>query len=241
MKNGQTILLLHGWGQGSSPYRQLSFELEKLGYRVYAPDMPGFGKTSIPEKPLHLFDYATFLYEYVEKNSIEQPVFLGHSFGGRVAIKYASLHRKECKAIILCGTPGYSPVKRWKFILALIIAKIGSIFFSLPLLSRFEQKIRSWFYYIVGARDYYRAQGSMRQTFKNIVGEKLEDDMKKIHIPTLLVWGEEDSIVPVRIAERMKKAISNSKLIVLPRGKHSVIVDDPNAFVNEVHSFLKSL
>ncbi len=120
----------------------------------------------------------------------------------------------------------------------MVISKIGNFIFSIPGLTNIADKVRGWFYYIIGARDFYRAQGSMRQTFKNIVGEKLEENMKRIHIPTLLIWGEEDVIVPVRIAKKMKETILNSKLVVIPQGRHSVIIDDPEIFVKEVCSFL---
>lgn len=241
MKNGKTIILLHGWGRGSSPYKSLSSELEKLGYRVYVPDMPGFGEAALPTHALMLNDYCEFLRTFINEHNIKNPILIGHSFGGRVIIKYVSSYGTDVKAIVLSGTPGYSPVKKMKWIASLIISKIGGVVFSLPGLSTIADKVRGWFYYIVGARDFYRAQGTMRQTFKNIVGEKLEDSMKKILVPTLLIWGEEDIIVPIGVAERMKKTIPNSGLTIIPHGKHSVIIDDPKIFTNAVHSFLQSL
>lgn len=241
MKNGKTIILLHGWGKcttARSYYSKTVKDFEKKGYRVYVPDMPGFGKAKAPTYPLTLQDYVDFLHSYIKENNIIKPVLIGHSFGGRVIIKYISSYDTDVKSIILSGTPGFTPIKKSKLIASLILAKIGGFIFSLPGLSIFEEKIRSWFYYIVGARDYYRAEGAMRETFKNIVREDLKMQMKKIHLPTLLIWGDEDIIVPVKIAHLMKKTIPNSKLVVLPHGKHSVLIDDPETFVKEVCLFL---
>mgnify|MGYP001605071087 CR=1 FL=1 len=237
MKRPQ-ILVLHGWSLSADRYSPLIQELSHLGYSVYAPDLPGFGKAKAPIYPFTLGDYADFLHSYIKENNITTPILIGHSFGGRIIIKYVTSHGTDVKAIILCGTPGFTPIKKSKLIASLVLAKIGGFIFSLPGLSTFEEKIRGWFYYVIGARDFYRAQGSMRQTFKNIVSEKLEKNMKNIRIPTLLIWGEEDVIVPVKIAERMKETIPNAKLVILPHGKHSVIIDDPEAFVKEVCSFL---
>ncbi|KKR02941.1 MAG: Hydrolase, alpha/beta domain protein [Microgenomates group bacterium GW2011_GWC1_39_12] len=241
MKNGKTIILLHGWGRAKNArtaYHDTIVEFEKKGYTVYAPDMPGFGEAAIPTHPLTLHDYSEFLRSFIKEKNIKTPILIGHSFGGRVVIKYVSSENTDAKAIILCGTPGYRPVKQTKWVVFVGISKIGKLIFSLPGLSKIADKIRGWFYYIIGARDFYRAEGAMRQTFKNIVGEPLIKYMKSIRVPTLLLWGEEDIIVPVRIANKMKETIPNAKLIILPHGKHSVIIDDPKNFVKEVCLFL---
>lgn len=242
--NSQALILLHGWGKCKSArsyYHETVKAFQEKGYNVYVPDMPGFGEAKVPKYPHTLHDYTEFIHNFIKQKDIRSPILIGHSFGGRAVIKYVSSYDTDVKAIVLCGTPGYTPVKKVKLIASLMLAKIGGLVFSLPGLSTIAEKIRGWFYYVIGARDYYRAEGAMRQTFKNIIREELKNLMRHIHIPTLLVWGEEDIIVPIRIAERMEKTIVNSKLIILPHGKHSVIIDDPKSFVNEVHSFLKSL
>ena len=244
MKNGKTIIILHGWGRAKNArifYQKTIAEFEKNGYSVYAPDMPGFGEAAIPTKPLTLQDYSEFIRTFIKKNNIVSPVLIGHSFGGRVVIKYVTTGNADVPAIILCGTPGYSPVKKTKWIVFVGISKIGKLIFSLPGLSKAADKVRGWLYYAAGARDFYRAEGAMRETFKNIIREELKDMMKKIHIPTLLIWGAEDIIVPVGVAERMKKTIPNSKLTIFPHGKHSLIIDDPKNFANEVCLFLQSI
>ena len=238
MKNGKTIILLHGWGLSADRYTPLIQELSRMGYSMYTPDLPGFGKTNMPKKPLYLCDYVEFVETYIKKHSIINPIIIGHSFGGRIAIKYASDCEHLLSGIILSGAPGYPSVKKWKWILSYLISKLANAVFFLPYIHDHEEKIRSWFYTIVGARDYSRASGTMRETFKNIVSEKLDGYIKQIYVPTLLFWGEEDIIVPVRVAERMSKTIANSKLVILPHGKHSVIIDEPQAFVKEVCSFL---
>ena len=228
------ILLLHGWGKYSSAldyYHKTVSEFQKNGYTVFVPDMPGFGNEKIPDHPFTLQNYAFFLQTYIQKKKLQDFVIIGHSFGGRVAIKYINRYTEGVRALILCGTPGFTPVSKLKLIISLFLAKIGGFIFSLPIISSQKEKIRGGFYYLVGARDYYRAEGSMRQTFKNIVREELKDIMKKIHIPTLLLWGEDDIIVPVKIAQKMKETIRQSRLTIIPHGKHSVIIDNPKTFV----------
>lgn len=244
MKNGQTIILLHGWGRAKNArtfYQETIDEFQKSGYRVFAPDMPGFGEAATPTRPLTLHDYAKFLQTFIKKNNIVSPILIGHSFGGRVVIKYVSSGDTDVRAIILCGTPGYRPVKQTKWLIFVGISKIGKLIFSLPGLSNLADRVRGWFYYLIGARDFYRAEGAMRQTFKNIVGEPLKKYMECIRIPTLLIWGEDDVIVPVKIGIQMKETIPQARFIIIPNAGHSVIIDEPHVFVQSVISFLQSL
>ena len=240
----RTILLLHGWIRAASAetyYAKTITAFEKKGYRVVAPDMPGFGASKNPDRPLTLYDYALFVHEYLLKHRIQPDILIGHSFGGRVIIEYLTNFSFEGKCVVMTGTPGYPPVRKLKMVLSLVIAKAGNAIFSVPLLSKFRDAIRARFYYLVGARDYYRASGAMRQTFKNIVQESLDKKMKRIHIPTLLLWGSEDVIVPVHIAHKMNQAISPSTVVTISAYGHRVIVDAAEYFVEEVTKFIKTI
>jgi pimeloyl-ACP methyl ester carboxylesterase len=114
------------------------------------------------------------------------------------------------------------------------IAKIGKIFFR-------SEKLRAWYYYVVGARDYYRASGVMRETFKTVVREELVTSMKKVHVPTLLVWGADDIIVPVPIAKKMKETILGSELIILPNSGHGVSYKFPKLFYEAIAPWLQKI
>lgn len=239
-----TILLLHGWIRAASAniyYANTITAFEKKGYMVVAPDMPGFGVSKMPTRPLTLGDYADFIHEYMGTNHLHPDMLVGHSFGGRVIIEYLSRFPFHGKAVVMTGTPGYPPVRKAKMVASLIIAKVGNAVFSLPLLSKFSGTIRGWFYYVVGARDFYRASGAMRQTFKNIVTDQLDGKMKKMHIPTLLLWGSADEIVPVSVAGNMQKAIPGSTLSVIPSFGHGVIIDAADRFVEEVQKFIQTI
>jgi len=125
MKGKQSIIFLHGWIQKQNShlyYKEAVAAFEQLRYKVFVPDMPGFGQSAIPSRPYTLHDYAVFLKDYIENNHIQSPVLIGHSFGGRVIIKYAVTFPHEIKAIVLSGTPGFSTVKRVKLFLSILIA-----------------------------------------------------------------------------------------------------------------------
>lgn len=237
----ETIIILHGWGLGGSRFSGLAREFSRLGYQVFNPDLPGFGKEKIPDRPLTLTDYADFLSDYYEKNGLSKAILVGHSFGGRVALKFNEIYPKRVSAIILSGAPGYTPVSKKKLVVVIALAKIFGLIFKIPPFSFFEGPVRLWYYYVVGAKEYFRAEGSMRETFKNVVREELVSSMRAVRCPTLLIWGRNDIIVPFSIAEKMQNEILRSKLIIVDGVDHGLPFREPRRFAADVQKFLKSL
>lgn len=239
MKKLTTFVILHGWGLSGKTFIPLAENIKKRGYLVYAPDLPGFGVSKIPERPLTLTDYAQFLDGYLKKNRIEHPILIGHSFGGRVSLKYNELYPNCVAALILSGAPGFTPIPKKKLLLFIALAKIGKLLFLIPPLNLFQDAVRRWYYYFVGAKEFFRAEGAMRETFKRIVQENLVSAMEAVSVPCLLLWGEYDIIVPVAIAERMHRLIVGSQLVVIPETDHGVPFKEPEIFASYVERFLK--
>jgi len=235
------VVILHGWGLSAGTFLPLTHELRKNHFVVFAPDMPGFDANHIPKTPLTLADYADFLEEYLKKHGVRNPVIIGHSFGGRVALKYLALHPDTVSALVLTGTPGFTPIPRKKLMLFIAVAKVGGLFMSIPILRSAKDKVRTWYYYTVGARDFYRAEGVMRETFKNVVKEPLKNLMEHVRIPTLLIWGQNDIIVPLRVAQEMKRVIPQSRLTVIPLFGHDVPFRAPKQFVAALLPWFASL
>ena len=233
-----TIVILHGWGMSAKRFDSLTQELRQRGHEVLAFDLPGFGESKSPVRPYALSDYAEYVHTYLEKEHILSPIFIGHSFGGRISLRYATLYPKSIRTLILTGTPGFTPVSRKKLLLFISIAKIGKSVLSLPTLNFLSETLRKWYYYLVGAKEFYRAEGTMRDTFKNVVAEPLLEDMQKISVPCLLLWGEKDMIVPVGIAIRMQQTIHGSILKIIEGFGHNVPNTASKLFVDEVEHFL---
>lgn len=235
------ILILHGWNLSAGKFIPLQEEFKNRGYKVYCPDLPGFGKTEFPQKPLFLSDYVNFVEEFLQKNKLRSVIIIGHSFGGRIGIKYASQNPKLLKALILTGAPGYNPVPRFRIIFFLALAKIGNTILALPILKNIRAISRHLLYKAARATDFYHTEKKMRDTFKNIVKEDLSMYLPLIKTPTLLLWGKNDLIVPLYIGERMKKTIPNVRLVSLSDARHGVPWTHPKAFADEVEKFLNKV
>lgn len=232
------LIILHGWNLSGARFATLADVLRAKGYRVFTPDLPGFGKEAAPTRPWHVVDYAEFVKQYMEKKGIVNPVFIGHSFGGRVALKFIQLYPFYASAVILTGTPGFSPVPRKKMFVFWVLAKIGRFIFSIPPINLLADWARRSLYYVAGAREFIRAEGPMRDTFKYIVQDNLVESMESMHIPCLLLWGEYDVIVPVAIGRHMQEVISGAVLKIIPETDHGVPFKEPEIFAGYVTQFL---
>ncbi len=236
----QDVIILHGWNLAGNRFSPLAKIFVDAGYRVFSPDFPGFGGEPAPSKPWHVVDYAEFLKSYIKKNRIHNPVLIGHSFGGRVALKYLHIYPNEARALILTGTPGFSPVPTKKLLFFMTLSKIGGVLFALPVLNIVADRARRFLYYIAGSREFLRAEGSMKQTFKYIVQDDLLPAMVSVSVPCLLLWGEFDVMVPLAIGTQMQQSIPNAVMKVIPESDHSVPFKQPDVFASYVTAFLKS-
>ncbi len=231
------IVILCGWRLTSDKYEPLRKVLKDRNYQVYIPPLPGFGENNPLNRVMTLDDYVKYVEDFLKTQKISGLILIGHSFGGRVAIKLAAKHPELIDKLILTGTPGYNPVRGIKIQFFLLISKIGRFIFSIFHLSKLTTSAKKVLYRLAGSSDYPQTSGYLRESFKIIAKEPLEEFMKQIMVPTLLVWGEEDRIVPVKIAQRMFQTVKSSKLVVIPNARHGVLWTEPEKFAEEIEKF----
>ena len=111
-KNGKDVVLLHGWGQNIEMMNPIGKGLES-DYHITVIDLPGFGSSSEPTYAYTIYDYYEIVSELLTKLNIDNPVMIGHSFGGRVAIVYAA--KKKVSKLVLLSAPFRRSTKRNTF------------------------------------------------------------------------------------------------------------------------------
>lgn len=232
------LVILHGWGLSKQRFEPLVVALRQRNFQVTALDFPGFGETPPPQVSFRLDDYAEYLHEYLKQHHIHRPIIIGHSFGGRVSLRYLTKHPQAISQLILTGTPGFSPVKKGKFFVFVAVGKLGKLILQLPFLSDFHQIVRDKYYFIIGAREYTRASGTMKETFKHIVTDPLVEDMERVSIPCHLIWGQDDQIVPIGIAKKMQQIMKGSTLTIIDNADHGVPYKQPNQFADAVDALI---
>ena len=236
-----TILMLHGWGADSTHYSELGPELAKAGYRVIVPDLPGFGLTNPPTRAWSISDYRKWLKDFTEELKLKQFILFGHSFGGRIAIKYSINYPYQLKGLILCGSAGIKPnPTTLKRKILELTAVVGKKAFSLPGINKLAPTARKVLYKLAGAEDYNRAEGVMKETIVKALEEDLTPLLNQIAIPTFILWGSEDDATPVADGEQMHQMIVRSEFVVLEGERHNLPKRAPKKTADEISKFVSS-
>lgn len=224
--SGSDVVLLHGWGQNIAMMKPIGDRLQK-NYRITILDFPGFGESEEPKTALTVYDYCEILEELLKKLKVKKPVIMGHSFGGRIAIIYAS--RNEVEKVVLFG----SPCIRKEVKPSLKLRMLKSLK-KIPGINKLEGFAKNH----MGSRDYKNASEIMKKILVNVVNEDLSECAKKINVPTLLIWGDRDTEAPVEDAKELEKIIPDAGLIVLPNSTHYAYLENLPQVINILNNFL---
>lgn len=231
-----SILILHGWGLRGSIYDGVKKLLEKEGFKVFIPDLPGFGEEPLRSSTMMLDDYVSFVDEFLKANKTTQFIIIGHSFGGRVALKYAFKYPERVNKLVLAGTPVIRSSVLKRKISRMVSIAGGKIFRFLPKTTK--DFLRKFLYFLIGEWDYYKA-GPLKQVFKNIISEDLVFYAKNIKTPVLLVWGENDRVVPVSDMKKIAKIIPHATFSVVKDVGHKLPYEKPVEFFKAIKPFLQ--
>lgn len=239
--SGQKILLLHGWGSNSEKYRA-GFEIfpENVG-EIFIPDLPCFGATNCPPKAWSVSDYVEWVKKFITAANIDNFILIGHSFGGRIAIKFSAENPKNLKGTIFYSAAGVTPTKKLKKTIFLPIAKIGKIFFKIIKSNSASNLAKKALYKTAGAKDYNAANPERKEIMKKVIPENLESYLEKINVPVVILWGDSDKETPPSDAEIIKKGIKNSQTIIVDGAGHAIHIENPILFASKIQEALRKL
>lgn len=236
---GDPIVFLHGWGADSSLILPLADLLIPLGYRVYIPDLPGFGQTEEPPTAWSVFDYAEFVLAYLDHHQLEKVFLFGHSFGGRLGLILGSDHRSRIKKMMLANAAGIRPevpasqqlrLKTYKSIRDGLSA-IGAKGLSDWLRKQYNTRY--------GSSDFNNTSGVMRSTFVQVINQDLLNYAERVQVPTLLFWGDQDEETPLWMGEKLEKTIPDAGLVVLEGAGHYSYIQKNVKTAQIINFFLK--
>lgn len=217
---------MHGYLSSGDSFAGIKNLLQR-DFEVFCPDLKGFGKNADMPYPYSLSDYVSEIGEYIDKNGLRNPHVIGHSFGGRIAIKAAAESPELFDKIVLCDAAGLKP--RFSLRRAVKKARFRAI-------KRFFPNKKTDKFY---SADYLAVTGVMRESFKLIVEENLDGVLDKIENETLIIYGKNDKETPIYMAKRLYRGIKNSEIKIIDGAGHFSFIDKPFTFYGEVKGFLQ--
>ncbi len=222
------FVFLHGWGMDSSTFQALYPAF--LDYSIIALDFPGFGKSEEPKKVFDVDTYVEVVHQVLFRLHIENPILLGHSFGGRVALKYSLLY--PCQKLILVDSAGirHMSFERTKKIWLYKIKKKWYRIFSL---TKYVHLVKN-----SGSKDYQALSPIMKQTMSKVVKENLKKCLPYIQTPTILLWGLRDQTTPLKDGKEMAQEIKNSRIIIFYHSSHFPYLEEKDKFIQVLREVL---
>ena len=232
---GMPVILMHGWGCNHSTLKSIEAQLTP-GFKVYNVDFPGFGGSNEPSAVWGVEEYTSLIEDFARQEHIESPILLGHSFGGRVGILFAS--RNKVHKLILVDAAGVKPRRSLRYyykVYSYKAIKHALLFFLGK--KRGETALNSY-RAKVGSSDYSNASPMMRAILSKVVNEDLKSVMPRIACPTLLIWGANDTATPLADAKIMEKLIPDAGLVSFDGVGHYSFLENPYQFAAVLKSFL---
>lgn len=221
------LICLHGWGGSKESFKELREALKGTDIRILTPDLPGFGEEPEPKEAWTTDDYADWIERWIGeelrmKNKESRLLIMGHSHGGRIAIKLAIKRSIPIDHLYLCAAAGIKHSRHTKRIIGLTLAKVGKTALSIPGLKHLQPIGKKLLYKLVRVHDYEKASPIMRQTLINVTQEDLRPFLKDIKVPTDIFWGKDDGMTPYSDALVMNQEIKGSQLHSYEGVRHRV-------------------
>jgi len=222
-----TLVFLHGWGQNIEMMKPLADNFVKDN-RVIIIDLPGHGESTEPIEPLQFPEFVEILREILEKLNVTNPTLIGHSFGGKISLLYASKY--ETKSLVLFGSPFRKEIKELS-----LKTKMLKTLKKVPVLNKLEGFAKKH----IGSTDYKNASPIMREILVNHVNCDITEDVKNIKCPTLIIWGTNDYTVSINEAYELEKLIPDSAVIAYENCTHYAYLENLGQTINVLDSFIK--
>ena len=233
---GRPVVILHGWGASTAAVASIH-ELLEPHFDTLSIDLPGFGESDEPPAVWGSPDYADLLQRLFANLAIQRPILIGHSFGGKLAILLGA--RGLAASLVLVDAAGIRGRRSPKWYLKVYAFKTARRLAELPGLGALFAPLVERARNRAGSNDYRAASGLMRRILVRVVNEDVRDELPKIAVPTLLVWGEHDDATPLENGRLMERLIPDAGLVVMEGAGHYAYADRWPLFARVLGSFLK--
>ncbi|WP_431235075.1 alpha/beta fold hydrolase [Mycolicibacterium psychrotolerans] len=255
---GDVILLLHGMAGSSATWRQMIRPLSRR-YRVIAPDLPGHGSSDKPRSDYSLGAFAVFLRDLLDELGVTHATVVGQSLGGGIAMQFVYQHPDYCRRLVLMNSGGLGPDVGWTLrllsapgaeLIMPIIApppvlaageRVRSLFGKLGITSPRGGEIWNAYSSFADAK----TRQAFLRTLRSVVDYRGQavSALNRLHVadmPVMVIWGDQDAIIPVEHAYSAHETRPDVRLEVLEGVGHFPQVERPMEVVDLIDDFIAS-
>ncbi|GCE16024.1 alpha/beta fold hydrolase [Tengunoibacter tsumagoiensis] len=220
--DGDPVILVHGLS-GSLLWWSRNIQDLAQDHRVYLVDLPGFGSMRRVSTRFTIMKAAQWLLAWMETVNIQKADFIGHSMGGYICIWIAAHHPALVSRLVLVSPAVLSEIRKiWGY--------------AIPLLSTIAYLQRDFFFILI--YDALRAGPlTLLQATYDLLSVDAQEEIARISVPTLLIWGENDTLVPPSIGHTLHTKLASSRLVILHNASHISMYDQPAQFNALVKAF----
>jgi non-heme chloroperoxidase len=255
--SGAPVVFSHGWPLSADAFEDQMFYLASRGFRCIAHDRRGHGRSSQPWQGNDLDTYADDLAALVEKLDLKKAVHVGHSTGGGEVARYIGRHgtQRVAKAVLIgaipplmlktANNPGGTPIEAFNQLRSAVLMDRSQFWKDLSL--PFYGYNRSGAKISEGVRESFWMQGMMAGMpaayfcIKAFSETDLTEDLKRMDVPTLILHGDDDQIVPIADSALLSaKIVKGATLKIYKGAPHGMCTTDKDRVSEDLLSFLRS-
>jgi len=249
------LILIHGFISSTLIWSEVFLPLAKEGFHVFAPDLPGYGYSEKPADGDYTIEFqAQAVLGLMDRLGIERATLVGASYGAAIALAAALDYPDRVDKLVLVGAVSDDEPKKKMLLRLSRLPIVGDIVTPLFLGSRWVLRKRMQDMYrrmgreineqTVAARHHLlataRTHRAMLRTVRRWNANRLHRDAHQLRQPTLIIWGEHDTHIPLNRGYRLRDAIPHSRLIVFRNCGHLPPAEYPQKFVEVVSGFCKT-
>jgi len=219
-RRGTPLVLIHGLGSSAETWAALIPLLSK-GYLVYAPDLPGFGKTPLAPEGTNIKTHVLYLERFLDMLGYPRVTLVGNSLGGWIATRFAVEHPERVERLYLLDSAG---LRRENLHSPYVEDRIEASH-SLEQMLGYSLPVPTFVLDALVRNSHTRAYAGFIQGYDP--GEELDMVLAEVQAPTTIIWGERDNLLPLNYAYDFHRGIARSELVLLPRVGHMPQIQNP--------------
>jgi len=241
---GWPVVFVHGWGDSSAIWRETVADLSS-DFRCIVLDLPGHGDSPAGQGPWSIQKLTAPVQILVGALGITAATIVGHSMGGLVALQLASEHPELVKRLVLVNVPTCGQWSRGLF--TLLSTRLGSCLMGVaqagarllakltPHLPGKDSPFLRWNEGIAHADTHV-----LYETLRDMSDRSCQPQLMRVQVPTLVIAGSKDVVVPPRMARRIAAGIPSAQFASIPGASHTPMLERPAYFLRTLRDFLTS-